>query len=192
MKALMLDASAHPGDRTALAADGLEAELRARGVTVERLLARDLNVKPCTGCFGCWVRTPGECVIPDDARTVAEKVVAADIFNVVSPVTFGSYGSLAKGVLDRLICLILPDFTLVDGEVHHKRRYAQYPIWIGLGTLAEPDEAVEALFARLVERNSVNLHNPAHAAGVVAGEASVVRECARLLDAVRIPAGVTP
>lgn len=29
-----------------------------------------LKITPCVGCFGCWVKTPGRCVIRDDAVTV--------------------------------------------------------------------------------------------------------------------------
>ena len=128
-----------PGDaRTTRAADALAAALRRRGHDVERLVVRDLAVKPCTGCFGCWVSRPGECVIDDDARSIAEKAIASDVFAIVSPVTFGSYGSLAKGVLDRMICLVLPHFTMIDGEVHHKPRYSRYPALLALGTLPGP------------------------------------------------------
>jgi multimeric flavodoxin WrbA len=172
MKALLIDAAEANDARTSGAADALEAELGRAGYEVERAVVRDLEVRPCTGCFGCWTKTPGQCVIDDDARGLAEQAIAADVLAVVTPVSFGCYGSRAKGVLDRMICHVLPYFTLIDGEVHHKPRYERYPVLIALGTLAEHDAAQEALFARLVERNSVNLYNPAQAAAIVAGEES--------------------
>jgi hypothetical protein len=170
MKALLLDATEAGDERTARAADALAGALAAVGYAVDRAVIRDLDVRACTGCFGCWTRTPGECVIADDARGLAERAIGSDLVAVVSPISYGSYGSLAKSVLDRMICLVLPHFTMVRGEVHHRPRYAAYPVWIALGTLAAPAPEEAALFARLVERNAVNLHNPGHAASVVVGD----------------------
>ncbi len=191
MKTLLLDAAPAGDARTMLAADALAGALRGRGHDVERVVVRDLSVKPCTGCFGCWVSRPGECVIADDARSIAEKAIASDLFAIVSPIAFGSYGSLAKGVLDRMICLVLPHFTTVDGEVHHKPRYSRYPALLALGTLPSPDAEQEALFARLVERNSVNLHHPEHAVAVVAGDSDPVAVTQHLLDNVSAGREVT-
>ncbi len=163
--------------------------LSARGIAADRMVARDLRVAPCTGCFGCWTRTPGQCVIDDDARAVAAKVVGSDLYVVVTPVSFGSVGSLAKSVSDRLICLVLPHFKMIDGEVHHQPRYDRYPRYVALGTLPAPDPAQEALFRTLAERNAINLHNPASAAGVVAGEQDAAAIIERLLTDVAV-AGV--
>ena len=181
MNALVLDASREGETRTEQAADALVASLAVRGYDVERLALRELDIRACTGCFGCWTRTPGECVIADDARRIAEQVVNSDVTAIVSPVTFGGYGSLAKSVVDRLICLVLPTFTMVDGEVHHKPRYERYPVWLALGTLAEPSAEETALFARVVERNAVNLYNPSHAVQIVVGDESAETAVERLV-----------
>ena len=31
----------------------------------EELTVRDLDIKPCLGCFGCWKNGEGKCVIQD-------------------------------------------------------------------------------------------------------------------------------
>ena len=173
MKAVVLDASDLADDpRRERPPTRSTDALAGAGAGVERIVVRDLDMRPCTGCFGCWTRTPGECVIDDDARSVAERVIAADVYAVVTPVSFGSFGSLAKSVLDRLICLVLPHFTMVDGEVHHRPRYRAIPRGARARNDAAPDAEQAALFARLVERNAVNLHNPTHAAETVAGDES--------------------
>ena len=37
------------------------------------------DIKPCRGCFGCWTKTPGKCVISDDMDQLREKYINADI-----------------------------------------------------------------------------------------------------------------
>ncbi len=188
MNALVLDASPTPDHPAARAAGALEDAFRDRGAAVTRVRLADLDLAPCNGCFGCWTTRPGECLIEDDARGLAAKVIAADAVAVAGPVAFGAWGSAAKIALDRLICLILPHFTTVNGEVHHERRYARYPRWIGLGTLPEANPGVEAIFRRVIVRNAINLHNPAHAVGVLVGEADAGPLAAELVAAVEVTA----
>ena len=42
-------------------------------LTRDQLAARD-----CTGCFGCWVRTPGRCVLPDSLCDLPSLVARTD------------------------------------------------------------------------------------------------------------------
>jgi hypothetical protein len=142
---------------------------------------RDLVIKPCTGCFGCWTKRPGECLIADDGPSLAARVIASDVLAVACPVSFGMWGSLAKSALDRMIGLVLPHFTTIDGEVHHQPRYARYPDWIALGTQARPDPQGAALFARLVARNAVNFHSRSHAALVLSADEAAASAAGRLV-----------
>jgi hypothetical protein len=186
MKALILDAARADDAATTGAADALEARLGAHGYDVERTIVRELDVRACTGCFGCWTKTPGQCVIDDDARKVSQRIINSDVTVVVTPISFGCYGSMAKGLLDRQICLILPYFTMLDGEVHHKLRYSRYPKWLALGTLPEPRADEESTFRQLVARNAKNMHDPGHAAEIVVGDESPHRPVDRLLAAAGI------
>jgi hypothetical protein len=187
MNALILDASPSTGHPASRAADALEGAFRARHAAVTRVRLADLNLAPCNGCFGCWTTRPGECLVADDARGLSAKVVAADVVAMAGPVAFGAWGSLAKSALDRMIGIVLPHFTTVDGEVHHRPRYARYPRWIALGTLPSPNAAAEAIFRRVADRNAVNLHAPAHAAGVLAGDGDAARLASELVAAVGGP-----
>ncbi len=167
MRAVILNGS-HHGDQASAVLHGVVAgELAEGGWEVEPFVLRDLDIAYCVGCFGCWERTPGECVTDDAARDVARAMIQSDLVAYLTPVTFGGYSSQLKKGIDRIICLGLPFFSVVRGETHHRPRYSRYPRLLGLGVLARQDAAAERLFTTLVARNAVNLHVPAHAAGVV-------------------------
>jgi multimeric flavodoxin WrbA len=136
--------------------------LSSGGWSVETVLLREKKIAWCTGCFGCWTKTPGICVIDDFGRELAGKAVQCDLMIYLSPVTFGGYSSELKKAIDRFACpMLLPFFTKIDGEIHHKSRYKPLPDIMGIGILPRPEEESERIFASLVERNAVNLHSPA-------------------------------
>ncbi len=131
--------------------------LRAKGHQVEVIKLRDKDIADCTGCFGCWTRTPGRCVIADDAEKVASEFATSDLVVFLTPVTFGGYSYHLKKALDRSICSLLPFFRTVHGEVHHARRYDTVQRLVTIGLLPGRDEEAQKVFAQLVERNSLNI-----------------------------------
>jgi len=182
MKAVILDGSRNGDDGLAEARQTLTAQLQALGWQVRPFALRELEIHHCLGCFGCWVKTPGECVIDDAAREIAREVIASQLLVYLTPVTFGGYSSELKKAVDRVICLISPFFTLIDSEVHHKKRYERYPVLVGLGLVEDGDEEEGGQI-----RNALNLHAPAHAAGLVRrgqGEAEVRAVVRNLLQSV--------
>jgi len=48
------------------------------------------------GCFGCWNKTPGTCVMKDDSAKIAKAVVNSDLLIFLTPITFGGYSSELK------------------------------------------------------------------------------------------------
>ncbi len=191
MKALVLDGSREGDSLTPVAVVGMTSALAERMDSVELVKPGELAIAPCAGCFGCWTRTPGECVIQDDARDVVGSYVGSDLVVYVTPVTFGGYSSQLKKLLDRVILSMLdPRFTVVGGEVHHRLRYRRYPMTVGFGTLPSPDPEAERLFARLVARNGINAHQR-FGVEILAGVTDPVsarRSAERLLDRAGVPA----
>lgn len=102
------------------------------------------GIKPCTGCFGCWLKTPGECVIKDDYNRMGELIHKADEMVIMSKFTYGGFSSCVKNVLDRSIGYVLPFFRIVNDEMHHKPRYQEIkPISIIFRADAFSDEDKE-------------------------------------------------
>lgn len=170
MKALIL----HGGDAANVVEAKLCQTLHQFLVTaqweVETVLLREERVGYCLGCFECWTKSPGLCRIADAGRDVAAHVIQSDLVIFLTPVTFGGYSSQLKKVVDRLIVLILPFFTQIDGEVHHKARYNRYPALLGVGMLPAPDKEQEQIFSELITRNSINLYAPQHASFITTGD----------------------
>lgn len=67
-----------------------------------------LDIKPCAGCFSCWSKTPGRCVIKDDMREVYEKIEGADIIIESFPLYFFGMPSQLKAMTDRCLPFMLP------------------------------------------------------------------------------------
>ena len=81
------------------------------------------TIKPCTGCFACWVKEPGVCAIKDGYERMGALIHEVDEVLVISKYTYGGFSSFVKNVFDRSIAYILPYLTISHGEMHHRRRY---------------------------------------------------------------------
>ena len=136
------------------AADRLEGE----GASVVSFELTTMDIKPCRGCFSCWIKTPGVCYQRDAMDVIIPILAKADIAVWVTPIAFGGYGYHLKKALDRSIPVLLPFFMMIGGEVHHPMRYGKEPRLAAIGVLPEPDPESEDIFHKLVARNAINMH----------------------------------
>lgn len=190
-KALILDGSAASDEAAGKARESLESLLRAAGWTVETLTLREKKIAGCTGCFGCWLKTPGTCVIPDDGREAAEKYVRSDLAVFLTPVIFGGYSYDLKKALDRMLPNILPYFGMFSGELHHTKRYDRYPTIVSIGTLKAKDSEAERIFGALLARQALSFISPTTFSGTVLQDQSTEEINARvkqLLEQSGVPA----
>ena len=80
-------------------------------------------IRPCNGCFCCWNKTPGQCVIRDGFENMGKLIHVADEITVISRYTYGGFSSFVKNVFDRCLGYVLPQFEVVGKETHHQKRY---------------------------------------------------------------------
>lgn len=111
---------------------------------------------PCVGCFGCWTKTPGHCVIRDEWGDFSAQLGKSDEYILVTRVTYGGYSPFPKAVFDRNIGYFLPFFTIRNGEMHHTTRYGKGPKTIIVG-YGETTEGERETFRGVAIANGVNL-----------------------------------
>jgi multimeric flavodoxin WrbA len=129
---------------------GIEKALCDERHHVTSFLLRDMDIKYCNGCFGCWVKTPGECVFADDSYKVRSEYIGSDLVIFSSPIIAGFTSALLKKTQEKLLPLIHPYFEKENGEFHHRRRYDNYP---NIGVIVNCDEqfsnCVEEIYKRI-------------------------------------------
>ena len=82
------------------------------GNQVEKIFLRDKNIHPCTGCSVCS-RYKKPCPQKDDAAEVIEKMLAADVIVMGTPVYFYAMSAQMKMMIDRC-CGPYTDDTIMD------------------------------------------------------------------------------
>ena len=133
----------------------------------DSVILHDKDIKPCLGCFKCWVQTPGICIIDDYGREVAKKMIQSDILVYITPINYGGYSAELKKALDRSISLISPFFRVHEKEIHHETRYDKYPSLVVIGTLDKPNAEQEEIFTAIVKRNVLNFFSPKYSSQVI-------------------------
>ncbi|MBQ8592594.1 MAG: flavodoxin family protein [Lachnospiraceae bacterium] len=88
-----------------------------------KLIKPQGDIRHCIGCFGCWIKTPGECVIQDGYEKTGADMGKCTEMILISECCYGSVSPFVKTLQDRSISYIHPDFIMRKGEMHHKRRY---------------------------------------------------------------------
>ena len=117
----------------------------------------DGSIRPCAGCFNCWVKTPGECIIHDGYENMGALMAKSSEVMIVSRCVYGGFSPFIKNILDRSIPYIHPYFTVKNKEMHHKRRYKnrfELSVWF-YGDVTEREKHTAE---KLVRRNTINLN----------------------------------
>jgi hypothetical protein len=156
------------------AAAAVMAGMKARNWQVKAFALAGMDIRACRGCFSCWAKTPGICVIKnDDQELILRAWAEADLIALLTPVTFGGYSPELKKAMDRIIPVLLPFFIKIRGETHHPQRYPRRRRLLAIGTQKQKDDDSENVFRRLVRRNALNMGDVEATTLVFSGDISL-------------------
>jgi len=97
------------------------------GAKVDLAYLQGKKIKPCLGCFHCWINTPGQCIQKDDVAELLELYRNSDVVVCATPLYVFGMTAQMKIFFDRFIPLAKPDIVLVDGHCSHPRRGEEGP-----------------------------------------------------------------
>jgi len=127
--------------------DLLLAELvkgaQSKGAEVETIVAQNMKISACLHCDTC-LKT-GVCKIKDDMQGVYDKLAAADVIVVASPVQFAGITAPLKAMIDRCQCLWARKYVLKIPPLEPVKRRRGFFISVSgtrLKNMFEPSIAV--------------------------------------------------
>lgn len=85
------------------------------------------SIKACIGCWNCWLKTPGRCIMKDQMAESYPEYINSDTVVLLMDTAQGFINHQAKAFFDRSIPHYNPYIEVVDGECHHVARYNRYP-----------------------------------------------------------------
>lgn len=94
------------------------------GHKIETVDIGSLEIGRCLGCYACWTKTPGRCVLNDGMVGLLAQYVNADLVIWSFPLYFFGMPSQIKAFMDRLLPLFFPVIEVEsDGTNRHPSRY---------------------------------------------------------------------
>lgn len=127
------------------------------GAVVENLFLADQEIKPCIGCFACWVKTPGRCIHRDGMDELLPTITTSDVVGFATPLYIDNVSGIMKNFMDRMIPIIDPHMqTDTHGETRHVRIHEKPRYVLAISNCGFPEqshfEVLRVLFRR-VARN---------------------------------------
>lgn len=99
------------------------------GADVERIDLKTKTIKHCTGCFSCWTKTPGKCILKDDmTKEIFPKLLECDLVVYASPLYYHTVNARMAALIERTLPFSQPFFEQdKNGITYHPPRYKLPP-----------------------------------------------------------------
>lgn len=111
-KVLVISASPRRGGNSDILCDEFLRGARDAGHDAEKIFFRDKNVNFCAGCEACY--NSGRCVQKDDMAEILDKMIAAHVLVLATPVYFYAMDGQLKTLIDRTV----PRYRELTGKAY--------------------------------------------------------------------------
>lgn len=111
-KVLIISTSPRKNGNSETLADAFLKGAADSGNIVEKISLYDKTIGFCKGCLAC--QKTGRCVIHDDADTIAQKMLSADVLVFATPIYYYEMSGQMKTMLDRANPLFPADYAFRD------------------------------------------------------------------------------
>lgn len=101
-RVLILSGSPRKGGNSDSLCEQFAKGAQEAGHKVDKIWIQGKKIAPCLACYYCKDHN-GECAIRDDMKEVLDKMMAADVLVLSSPVYFYSISAQLKSVIDRTV-----------------------------------------------------------------------------------------
>lgn len=134
--------------------------VKKAGADIENIFLVKKGINHSRGCFTCWGKTPGKCVITDDMEELLKKFIKSDIVVFATPVYVDNVTGIMKQFMDRLLPLIDPHMEPDEqGETVHRKRFERYPKIVVISNCGFPEQSHFQVYPLLFRRIARNLHS---------------------------------
>jgi multimeric flavodoxin WrbA len=110
VRVLGLAASPRRGGNSETLLDRFLAGAHRTGAATEKVVLPELRSSDCRACYAC--DATGACIVDDGWQSLNERLIAADVIALSSPVFFAGLPAGAKAVVDRAQCQWVRKFRL--------------------------------------------------------------------------------
>ena len=104
---LIISGSPRKNGNSEMLCDAFAAGAAAAGKNVEKISLAGKKIGFCTACYACH---GGECPQKDDAPAIIQKMLAADVIVLATPVYFFTMCAQLKALIDRSV-MVYPNIT---------------------------------------------------------------------------------
>ena len=108
-KVLIVSSSPRKGGNSDLLCDEFKTGAQQAGHHVEKIFLKNKKINYCTGCGTCFNKDKS-CPQKDDMAEILEKMVAADVITMATPVYFYTMCGQMKTMIDR-VCARYTEIT---------------------------------------------------------------------------------